>query len=214
MTDDQGNGYDLSTREGFLRRADETTRKRIPPRFRDAIATDERVVAWCDSVIAACKTDGQAPPLLIGGPTGVGKTHQAFGAIRRIAASGIVIGWLASNTPDLFARLRPRDDTDSEAEFRRWSSVPLLLLDDLGAAKDSEWTEEVTYRLVNHRSACLLPSIFTTNLPIRGKVAGVRSLESSMSERVFSRLAECTVVTLKGLDRRMLKDRGGRAGAR
>jgi DNA replication protein DnaC len=205
--------YDLSTREGFFRRANETTRKRIPPRFRDATATDERVIAWSDSLVAAFKAGTPAVPLLISGTTGVGKTHQAYGAIRRIAASGIVIGWLATNTPDLFGRLRPRDDIDSEAEFRRWSAVPLLFLDDLGVAKDSEWTEEVTYRLVNHRSANLLPSVYTTNLQVRSKVPGEPTLESAMSERVFSRLAECKVVTMKGPDRRLLKDRGQGPGA-
>jgi DNA replication protein DnaC len=213
MTNDSTGNYDLSTREGFFRRADETTRKRIPPRFRDATATDERVIAWSDSLVVAYRTGAGAVPLLISGTTGVGKTHQAYGAIRRIAASGIVIGWLATNTPDLFARLRPRDDIDSEAEFRRWSTVPLLFLDDLGAAKDSEWTEEITYRVVNHRSANLLPSIYTTNLQVRSKVPGERTLESAMSERVFSRLAECKVVMMKGPDRRLLKDRSQGPGA-
>ena len=41
--------------------------------------------------------------------------------------------------------------------------------------------------------------IITTNLPVRGPV----SLQSAVSERVFSRLAECTVVVLKGRDRRL-----------
>ena len=90
MTSDSS--YDLSTREGFFRRADETARKRIPPRFRDATATDERVIAWSDALIAAFRAGTPAVPLLISGTTGVGKTHQAYGAIRHIAASGIVIG--------------------------------------------------------------------------------------------------------------------------
>ena len=34
-----------------------------------------------------------------------------------------------------------------------------------------------------------------------------------MSERVFSRLAECRVVMMKGPDRRLLKDRGAGPGA-
>jgi DNA replication protein DnaC len=193
--------YDLTTREGFMRRTDEVTRRRIPERFRDAVATDPGVTGWCDHLARAYASGdlGAVSPLLITGRTGVGKTWQAYGAIRRIAASGIVVGWLASTVPDLYARLRPRDGTDGEAEFRRWADVPLLLLDDLGAAKDSEWTEEVLYRLVNHRSECMLPSVITTNLPVRGQV----SLQSAVSERVFSRLAECTLVALKGCDRRL-----------
>jgi len=197
--------YDLTTREGFLHRADEMTRRRIPPRFRDATATDPAVVGWCDQLARACSEDDlrPVPSLLITGPTGVGKTWQAYGAIRRTATSGVVIGWLASSAPDLYALLRPRLDTDSEAEFQRWASIPLLLLDDLGAAKDSEWTEEVLYRLVNHRNAHLLPTIYTTNLPVRGRIAGHPTLQSVVSERVFSRLAECRLVTLKGRDRRI-----------
>ncbi|MER7128641.1 hypothetical protein [Streptosporangium saharense] len=41
---------------------------------------------------------------------------------------------------------------------------PLLLLDDLGSAKASEWTEEITYRVINHRHENLLPGVFTSNL--------------------------------------------------
>lgn len=193
--------YDLTTREGFMRRTDEVTRRRIPERFRDAVATDPAVTSWCDRLTRAYA--GGDPltvtSLLITGRTGVGKTYQAYGAIRRIAASGVVIGWLASTVPDLYAGLRPRADADSEAEFRRWADVPLLMLDDLGAAKDSEWTEEVLYRLINHRSERIRPTVITTNLPITGLV----SLQSAVSERVFSRLAECTVVTLRGRDRRL-----------
>ena len=193
--------YDVSTRDGFMRRADEVTRRRIPPRFRDATASEPEVAAWCDALTRAYAAGDLAAvkPLLVTGRTGAGKTYQAYGAIRRIMAAGIVIGWLASTVPDLYALLRPRPDGDSEAEFRRWADIPLLLLDDLGAAKDSEWTEEILYRLVNHRSAHVLPSVITTNLPITGPV----SLQSSVSERVFSRLAECAVVVLKGRDRRI-----------
>jgi DNA replication protein DnaC len=196
--------YDLTTREGLLRRAGEVTRRRIPERFRDAAVTDSAVIAWCDDLIRsyAIGEVSMVEPLLITGPTGVGKTWQAYGAIRRIMTDSAVIGWLASTVPDLYALLRPREGTDSEAEFRRWADVPLLMLDDLGAAKDSEWTEEVLYRLVNHRSERMLPVIYTTNLP-RRNTAGRPSLQAVLSERVYSRLAECTVVPLKGRDRRM-----------
>ena len=196
--------YDLTTREGFMRRTDEVTRRRIPERFRDAVATDPAVITWCDQ-LARAYTGGDplaVTSLLITGPTGIGKTYQAYGAIRRIAASGVVIGWLASTVPDLYAALRPRPDTDGEAEFRRWAGVPLLLLDDLGAAKDSEWTEEILYRLVNYRSERLRPLIITSNLP-RRNTPGRPSLQAVRSERVYSRLAEYTPVTLKGRDRRL-----------
>lgn len=192
--------YDLTSARGLRERDADTTRRRIPPAFRDADASDPRVIAWCDALAATAAGTGSGtmPSLLITGPTGVGKTWQAYGAIRRITAA-VPVPWLASTAADLYGRLRPGDGRDTEAELARWCRTPLLMVDDLAAAKDSAWTEDIDYRLVNYRSAHLLPSIFTTNLPVRGDGP---SLESALSERVFSRLATSRVVVLKGADRR------------
>lgn len=189
--------YDVTTTEGIARRDAETTRRRIPAEFRDAVASDPKVLAWCDFLAAG----DAVPSLLLTGPTGAGKTWEAFGAIKRAAASGVT-GWLAITGPDLYARLRPRDGHDAEGEFARYASVPLLLLDDFGASKESAWTEETGYRIVNHRGVHMLPTIYTTNLPLRAP-KGTPSLQSVLSERVYSRLAKCQVVVIKGADRRL-----------
>ena len=86
-------------------------------------------------------------------------------AIRTLAAKGITTGWHADTAPGLLASLRPREGTDTEAEYRKIAAVPLLLLDDLGTAKASEWTEEILYRLVNDRYTAMLPGLFTSNIP-------------------------------------------------
>lgn len=198
--------YDVSTREGFLRRAVEMTDKRIPPRFLGATASHPDVVAWCEAFAGGPGTPrGPAaisgipeplPSLLILGPVGTGKTHQAFGAIRTLAARGITIAWHADTAPGLFASLRPREGADSEAEYRKIAAAPLLLLDDLGAAKGSEWTEEILYRLVNDRYEAVLPGLFTSNVP-------AAQLRDALGARVASRLAEmCQQVVLRGPDRR------------
>ena len=182
--------YDVSTREGFLRRAVEMTDKRIPPRFRHATATHPDVIAWCEAF------GPDSPSLLILGPTGTGKTFQAFGAIRTLAGKGVTVAWHADTAPGLLASLRPRQDSDSEGDYRKIAAIPLLLLDDLGAAKGSEWTEEILYRLVNDRYEAMLPGLFTSNVP-----AG--QLRDVLGGRVASRLAEmCHQVALRGPDRR------------
>jgi DNA replication protein DnaC len=182
--------YDVSTREGFLRRATEMTDRRIPPRFLKAAASHPDVAAWCEDFGPSSSS------LLILGPTGTGKSHQAFGAIRTIAAKGVTPGWHAATAPSLFAALRPREGTDSDGEYRKIAAVPLLLLDDLGAAKGSEWTEEILYRLINDRYEAMLPGLFTSNL-LPGQ------LRSVLGDRVASRLAEmCQQVALRGPDRR------------
>jgi DNA replication protein DnaC len=97
---------------------------------------------------------------------------------------------------DLYAHLRPRDGEDSHEAFQRVADAPLLVLDDLGASKWTEWVEEITYRLINHRYEQCLPSIFTSNL-VPAK------LREALGERVASRLTEmCDRIVLKGDDRR------------
>ena len=120
------------------------TTRRSPPGSRRSPAPDAPAPA-------AHPASPHGPSLLIAGPTGTGKTHQAYGAIRALLAAGVRLRWEAITAADLYARLRPRPATTPNATCRRSARCPLLLLDDLGAAKSREWTEELTYRLINHR---------------------------------------------------------------
>lgn len=176
---------------------------RIPPRYRHALADHPRVDAWVADIARAGRPGpggapgiATGPSLLIAGPTGTGKTHQAFGAIRDLLTKGVRLRWEATTAADLYAAQRPQHGNDPEQQLWRLARSPLLLLDDLGAAKQSQWTEELTYRLVNHRYNQLLPTLVTTNLP-------VAELRDAVGDRVASRLAEMTErVILTGRDRR------------
>lgn len=182
----------------------ERASKDIPPRYAEATVTEPEVARWVRSLADATVDSMRGyvaavmagPSLLLLGKTGVGKTHQAYGAIRAISVSGLRCSWLATTAADVYAALRPRPGVDSEAEFLRYANARLLVLDDLGAAKASEWTEEVNYRLINHRYERTLPTIVTSNLL-------VRQLADAVGERVWSRLTEmCQRVVLEGNDRR------------
>lgn len=138
----------------------------------------------------------EGPSLLIVGPTGTGKTYRAYGAVRALLTRGVRLRREATTTADLYARLRPRPGHDAERNLQALARSPLLLLDDLGAAKTSEWTEELTYRLINHRYEHLRPTLITTNLP-------TAELRTVLGDRIASRLAEMTErVILTGPDRR------------
>lgn len=176
---------------------------RIPRRYRDALADHAEVTAWVKEIAAAGRPGpggapgiDHGPSLLIAGPTGTGKTYQAYGAIRSLLSAGVRLRWEAITTAELHATLRPRQGHDGERRFQELAHSPLLLLDDLGAAKASEWTEELTYRLIDHRYAHELPTLITTNVPIA-------DLRTAVGDRVASRLAEMTHrVILNGPDRR------------
>jgi DNA replication protein DnaC len=181
----------------------ETAAARIPARYRNALADHPQVTAWVDEITRTGRPGpadapgiSEGPSLLIAGPTGTGKTHQAYGAIRALLTRGVRLRWEATTTADLYARLRPRVGHDAERDLQTLARSPLLLMDDLGAAKTSEWTEELTYRLINHRYEHLLPTLITTNLP-------TAELRTTLGDRVASRLAEMTErVVLTGPDRR------------
>ncbi|GAA3162223.1 MULTISPECIES: ATP-binding protein [Streptomyces] len=172
-----------------------------PPRFRDAEATIPDVIAWAD---AALSDPSSAGALLLTGPTGTGKTYQGYGALRRVAAGGPAqYEVVALNSADMYGGLRPtREVGASERELRRLSQVPFLFLDDLGTSKVSEWTEEVTYRLINYRYNHVLPTVITSNLPARDDTGP--DLSDFVGARVASRLAEMvtTLVPVIGADRR------------
>ncbi len=78
---------------------------------------------------------------------------------------------IATTAADLYGRLRPGgSDQGTEHELRRYTRVPILLLDDLGSAKASEWVEEITYRLINERYNACRPTIFTSNYSTQAPV--------------------------------------------
>lgn len=189
--------------EDALRRGEESLR-RVPPHFQAAEVTVPEVALWTKRLVAFA-VRRKVPNVLVGpsllllGPVGTGKTYQAYGAVRLIVQSGAYCQWRFTTAADLYAQLRPRSGVDSEAVFREFADVKLLVLDDLGAAKSSEWVEEINYRLVNHRYEHELPTLITSNV-------SPRHLTEYLGERVASRLAEMTTrVVLDGSDRRRVK---------
>lgn len=165
-----------------------------PPVFHDARAEHPDVTAWARAYIA---DRSRSRWLLLLGSVGTGKTHQAYGALRLIAESGRPpISWRAVGASDFYAQLRGRPGDEQQQTLDRYSALDVLLLDDLGTTKDTPFTEEATYRLINHRYERNLPTIITTNLR-----AG--DIKDAVGDRTASRLAQmCTQVDLGRGDRR------------
>ncbi|MEU5159625.1 ATP-binding protein [Streptomyces sp. NPDC020875] len=198
----------------------EAAQKRIPYDYRDAVADHPAVAAWVRTVAASATAPyaGErhahygrtgrreirtGPSLLLWGPTGTGKTRQAFGAIRSLTADGCAVRWHAVKAADLYGQMRAQS-TDTEAVLRHAMRVALLVLDDLGAAKTTAWTEDVTFRLLAWRGENHLPTVVTTNLPPAPQPGtGTQQLRTAVGDRVLSRLSGmCTAVELTGPDRR------------
>lgn len=175
----------------------------IPPRFAAEIEIPKAVTAW-----AALGRKAQG--LYLAGPVGTGKTHAAWMSVRlwcehagmppasrRPASDGIPARGPAvifTRMTDLLDDLRPGDD--SRQRIRDCQGAELLVIDDLGAEKPSEWTQERFYSVIDERYTRQLPLIVTSNLP-------PSKLAEQAGERTASRLAEmCEVVVMTGHDRR------------
>lgn len=179
-----------------------TVRNFIPPRFRAPIEIPAAVTAWAE-------LGRKAQGLYLAGQVGTGKTHTAWGAVAAwCVATGLspvngpVAEWGGHTAPpviftrmtDLLDDLRPGDD--SRLRIRDCQNTPLLVIDDLGAEKASEWTQERFYSIIDHRYANCMPLIVTSNIP-------PRELAEQTGERSASRLAEmCQIVPMTGTDRR------------
>jgi DNA replication protein DnaC len=179
------------------------TLDRIPTRYRQAALTHPQVAAWATKLVTLARDTrpvpriAHGPSLLVLGPTGTGKTHTAYAAVAALAQSGAACSWLALTAADMYAQLRPRHGVDSEQVFDTLTRVSLLVIDDLGAAKGTEWNEEINYRLINHRYEHEQPTLVTSNVP-------PANLAHALGERVASRLTEMADrVVLKGADRRL-----------
>lgn len=174
-----------------------------PHRYQGATATHPDIRAWADRTTRNVHDGGI---LVLNGGIGTGKTHQAYGALRRIAEAGPSrFEMIAVTAPDMYGRLRPGgSDKGSEHELKQFARIQLLLLDDLGTEKLSEFTEEATYRIVNERYNTCLPLIITTNLPVRSLAgSGTPELVGRLGDRLASRLAQTArTVTLTGPDLR------------
>jgi len=142
--------------------------------------------------------------LLLMGPVGTGKTHLAVAALQELISAKGVPGRFADFTSLVLEIQMTFDGQGSSRDILRpLIDVELLVLDELGAGKATQWVMDLLYYLVNTRYLEGRTTIFTTNYSDFVATTGQESLTDRVSARIRSRLFEmCRRVELRGGDYR------------
>lgn len=133
--------------------------------------------------------DWKSDALLIWGVPGNGKTHLASAITNALNKKGYAV--VFQSVPELLERIRStfnKENKESEAKvMEALLTCDLLILDDIGAEKISDWVQDVIFRIVDGRYRKLKPIIYTTNLQ-------PKELADKIGPRSYDRIVETSLM--------------------
>jgi len=135
------------------------------------------------------------PGLLFIGDPGCGKTHLATAVLQRLVENGHEC--LFMDYQNLLERIRagydPLSGESAREVYEEALEVPVLLLDDLGAHRVTDWVEDTVTSIITYRCNERKPVIATTNLAdpdMGGKLVERQSAASGGGYDIKRTLAE------------------------
>lgn len=151
----------------------------------------ERAIARARRLVEAFPVAEQG--LFFEGQPGVGKTHLAVAVLKHIVQGTGALGMFC-DIRELLRLIRSTYDPSirtTELEvLRPVMMADLLVLDDLGAEKTSEWVEETLNLIVNTRYSERRVTLFTSNYEDIPDDTDSTSLVGRIGHRMRSRLHE------------------------
>ncbi len=139
--------------------------------------------------------------LFITGRPGSGKTHLTVALLCHYSDKiENILGFSPASRIMLAIRGSFKSESTTEASIiKKYCSNGLLVIDDIGTEKVSEYVLQCWYEIIDGRYAGMLPTIYTSNLSIE-------DVSKTYGDRLASRLAEGLVVNIKAKDYRLSKE--------
>jgi DNA replication protein DnaC len=148
---------------------------------------DSRLKTW-----AGLLAGGKGRSLILTGPVGTGKTWAIWHAAEEAVRAGYE-GRVVVTTAARFRRIVAPATADPR-EFERYCAAGLLVLDDIGAVRLSEWDMDHLGELADERWGAQSPTVLSSN---------ETKLRELLGPRISSRLADnALVIEMDNPDRR------------
>ncbi len=138
--------------------------------------------------VEECQHNPHGLGIMLTGPVGSGKTFLAAAIANKLIESKLRVLFLI--VPDLLDELRATYKSDiNELDLLDTArTIPILILDDLGAHNYTDWTRNRLYSIINYRMNEQLPTVITSNLSLdeMEDYLGVRTTSRIIqSSRIF-----------------------------
>ena len=124
--------------------------------------------------------------LIILGKVGSGKTHLAGAISNVLTDKGVPV--LFGTFSEHLENIRREFNANGERVYlAKMKTIPLLVLDDIGREKQSDWSRQILFDVINYRYEHMTPMIITANL-------NIDDLAMYLGNDVFSRLYEMSIM--------------------
>lgn len=145
--------------------------------------------------------------LIIMGESGVGKTHLAASIANKLIENDKIV--LMGRLTTLLDMIKEtfKDNTKSENELiELYSNADMIIIDNLGTEKISNWALEKLYTIIENRNENRLPIIITTRFDKQGLIERFsQSQDDQLVDAIISKLYQmCFGVTLKSMKKELV----------
>ena len=154
------------------------------------------VIKWIDKFIKDYEKNKKGKGLYLSGSFGSGKTYLISAMFNELAKQNIksaVIYW-----PEYLVNLKSSfGHDDYQEKLNKIKTVPLLLIDDIGAETTTTWSrDEILGPILQHRMQANLSTFFTSNLSIELLEKHLSSSKDGIEEvkarRIIERINQLT----------------------